>query len=116
MKKCDKFEVCLLTKPRKFTLQTLNSKIDFDLFNNSELCFKIEKVVNYNIITYDIVKLKEETILIKLNTEDVLEHKHPRYKSGIIYTISDNYSLFITSDGEEFIIDNNTYLVVKNEV
>lgn len=94
MKKCGNF---------KMYTECLNFKID-----------NLENTINYNTIVENNLEFTTKVSIFEFSSKDALYGKHPKFRCGIIYSINDSYYVFITSEGEEFIVNDDSLLIVRD--
>lgn len=94
MKRCDNF---------KIYTDYLNFKID-----------SLENHINYTTTVENNLEFTTKVSIFKLCSKDALYGKHPKFRCGIIYSINDSYYVFITSEGEEFIVNDDSLLIVRD--
>lgn len=97
-------------------IEVLNPNLVFNT-NTEYLNFKIdnlENTINYNTIIENNLEFTTKVSIFKLCSKDDLYGNHPKFRCGIIYSINDSYYVFITSEGEEFIVDNDSLLIVRD--
>lgn len=97
-------------------IEVLNPNLVFNT-STEYLNLKIDNLENniiYNTIIENNLEFTTKVSIFKLCSKDALYGKHPKFRCGIIYSINDSYYVFITSEGEEFILDDNSLLIVKD--
>lgn len=115
MKRCCNFKIHV-TSPIKLKLEVLNPNLVFNT-NTKYLNFKIDNLednIVYNTIVENNLEFTTEVSIFKLCSKDTLYGKHPKFRCGIIYSINDSYYVFITSEGEEFIVNDDSLLIVRD--
>lgn len=97
-------------------IEVLNPNLVFNT-NTEYLNFKIDDLednIVYNTIVENNLEFITKVSIFELSSKDALCGKHPKFKCGIIYSINDSYYVFITSEGEEFIVNNDSLFTVRN--
>jgi hypothetical protein len=114
MKRCCNFKVHTIS-PIKLKLEVLNPNLIFNT-NTNYLNFKIDNLednIVYNTTVENNLEFTTKVNIFKLCSKDVLYGNHPKFRCGIIYSTS-SYYIFITSEGEEFIVNDGSLLIVRD--